>query len=194
MATPGLRIGLLGGSFDPPHMGHEHITRRALRQYNLDQVWWLVSPGNPLKEDAPASVARRLVACRALVRDPRIRVTGLETRLGTRYTADTISRVAGVYPGVRFLWLMGADNLKHFHLWEQWKEIFHRVPIGVLSRPGEQLAAGTSPAARIFAQYRRPAEAARVLVQSDAPAWSLLPGRMVETSSTQLRISGKWIR
>jgi nicotinate-nucleotide adenylyltransferase len=116
VAAPGLRIGLLGGSFDPPHEGHAHITRWALRSLGLDRVWWLVSPGNPLKPKGPADLARRIAAARALMRDPRVVVTDVEARLGARYTADTLVALSARFPQARFVWLMGADNLARFHL------------------------------------------------------------------------------
>lgn len=194
LALAGQKIGLLGGSFDPPHAGHVHISRRAIRRFGLDKVWWMVSPGNPLKADAPASLARRIAACNKLVQHPKIEVTDLETRLGTRYTADTLERLQALYSGTRFVWLMGADNLAGFHHWEHWEQIVKTYPIGVLSRPGDQIAAGTSPAARRFAQYRWPESAARILATRPAPAWVLLSGPMVEQSSTEIRNSGKWKR
>lgn len=194
LAYPGQRVGLLGGSFDPPHWGHAHITRRALRRFGLDQVWWVVSPGNPLKPDAPAALARRLAACGEVIDHPRVRVTDIEARLGTRYTADTLARLTALYPGVRFVWLMGADNLASFHRWEHWRSIIEGVPVGVLSRPGAQIAAGLSPAARAYARYRLPVEAARLLPGARAPAWVLLSGPMVEASSTALRQAGRWRR
>ena len=129
-AEPGMRVGLLGGSFDPPHAGHVHITRWALKAFRLDRVWWLVSPGNPLKTDAPADLARRVAAARAILRHPRAVVTDLEARLGTRYTAETVARLRRRYPGVRFVWLMGADNLAGFHRWERWTDILEMVPTG----------------------------------------------------------------
>lgn len=194
LAFPGQTIGLLGGSFDPPHMGHVHISHRALRRFDLDQVWWLISPGNPLKEDAPAALARRMQAARALVRHPRIRVTDIETRLGTRFTADTLAAVQARYPGVRFVWLMGADNLVSFHRWEHWQDIMRSIPIGVLARPGEQVRAGLSPAARMFAHARRDRHMARGLARLPTPAWTLLSGPMIDASSTEMRNRGAWIR
>ncbi len=193
-AAPGQRVGLLGGSFDPPHAGHLHISLRALAAFRLDRVWWLVSPGNPLKPDAPAEMARRMAAARALARHPRISVTDLETRLGTRYTAATLAALGPRYPGVRFVWLMGADNLVGFHHWERWDEIMRRVPVGVLARPGEQLRAGLSPAGRRFARWRLDASQASVLADCTPPAWVLLPGRMLDLSSTELRAEGAWER
>ncbi|MEM6465704.1 MAG: nicotinate-nucleotide adenylyltransferase [Pseudomonadota bacterium] len=194
LALPGQSVGLLGGSFDPPHAGHVHITRRALRRFGLDQVWWMVTPGNPLKTEGPASIERRMAACRAIMSHPKVTITDIETQLSTRFTADTLLALQARYPGVRFVWLMGADNLVSFHHWDEWKTIVRSVPIGVLSRPGEQIAAGLSPAARVFASARVSKQAARGLAHMPAPAWCLLPGPMVEMSSTQLRASGAWQR
>jgi nicotinate-nucleotide adenylyltransferase len=193
-AVPAPRIGLLGGAFDPPHAGHVHITLRALAKFRLDRVWWLVSPGNPLKPDAPARLARRMAAARALVVHPRVRVTDLETRLGTRYTAATLVALRRRYPGVRFVWLMGADNLAGFHHWERWEEIMRMVPVGVMARPGEQLRAGLSPAARRFARWRLDASQAGALAERAPPAWVLVPGRMLDLSSSALRARGAWER
>ena len=194
LATRGLRIGLLGGSFDPPHNGHVLITRRAIKRFDLDFVWWLVTPGNPLKEEGPALLERRLGACHKLVEHPRIVVTGIEARLGTRYTYHTLNRLMEIYSSVNFMWLMGADNMAGLHHWDNWRGIMEMLPVGVLSRPGEQLAAGFSPAAKIYSSARRSSRAARSLVIQKAPAWSLLNGPMLEISSTKLRNSGQWVR
>jgi nicotinate-nucleotide adenylyltransferase len=191
-AACGQRIGLLGGSFDPPHGGHVHITRWALRALDLDAVWWLVSPGNPLKPRGPAALARRVAACRAVMDHPRVRVTAVEARLGSRYTADTLDRLRAIYPGVRFVWLMGADNLAGFHRWDRWDRILRTVPVAVLARPGEQLSAGLAPAARRFARARLGAHAARSLATARPPAWTLLTGPMSEMSSTAIRARGDW--
>lgn len=194
VAPPGLRIGLLGGSFDPPHAGHLHISHWALKAFRLDRVWWVVSPGNPLKQDAPADMPRRLDACRALATDPRIVVTDIEARFGTRYTQATLTALIRAYPGVRFVWLMGADNLRSFHRWDRWEDILATVPVGVLGRPGEQLRAGLSPAARRFARWRLPEEQAAALALREPPAWVLVAGPMVDLSSTELRRRGSWRR
>ncbi len=186
-AAPGMRIGLLGGSFDPPHAGHLHISRRALKAFGLQKVWWLVSPGNPLKRRGPAPIGRRAAAARALAADPRIVVTDVETRMGTRATADTLAGLFARYPGVRFVWLMGADNLAQLHRWDRWEAIVHALPIGVLARPGEQLRAGLSPAARRFAAARLDAGRAAALPFRAAPAWTLVTGPMSGHSSTRLR-------
>lgn len=193
-ATAGQRVGLLGGSFDPPHAGHVHITRWALKAFGLDAVWWLVSPGNPLKPDAPADLVRRMAAARGIMRHPRVRITDLERRLGTRYTAATLTELRGRYHGVRFVWLMGSDNLAGFHHWDRWDDILGTVPVGVLARPGEQLRAGLSLAATRFARWRVPPWEARSLPLREPPAWCLVSGRMLDLSSSELRALGVWKR
>jgi nicotinate-nucleotide adenylyltransferase len=190
--APGLRIGLLGGSFDPPHAGHVHITRWALRAFALDQVWWIVSPGNPLKARGPAELVRRMAACRATIRHPRVRVTDIEAQLGTRYTADTLAALRLRYPQLRFVWLMGADNLATFHRWERWQWIIETMPIGVLARPDEQLRAAFAPAARRHACDRLPPYAARGLPLHRPPVWTLLTGPMSPLSSSAIRSAGQW--
>ncbi len=192
IAAPGQRIGLLGGSFDPPHAGHVHITRWALRALQLDAVWWLVSPGNPLKPKGPAEIERRMAACAALLDHPRAHVTDIERRLGARYTADTLRRLGARYPGVRFVWLMGADNLASFHLWDRWETILASVPVAVFGRPETQLAAGLSPAATRFARLRLPPEAAPLLGGARPQGWCLLTGPMSQASSTEIRAAGEW--
>ena len=154
IATPGMRIGILGGSFDPAHEGHAHITREALRRFGLDRIWWLVSPGNPLKEHGPAPLAARLAQARRVMPDTRVEITDLEARLGTRYTAQTLRRITALYPGVHFVWLMGADNLCQFDRWENWRGILGMVPVGVLARPGYRMAVTQARAARICARAR----------------------------------------
>ncbi|MEM7177071.1 MAG: nicotinate-nucleotide adenylyltransferase [Pseudomonadota bacterium] len=191
-ANPGLRIGLLGGSFDPPHAGHVHITNWALRRLRLDQVWWLISPGNPLKPHGPAEMERRMTAARTLIDNPRVRVSDLERRLKTRFTADTLAHLAARRPMTRFVWLMGADNLANFHHWERWDWIARHIPIGVLARPGEQLRAGLSPMARRYARYRLPEARAAELASGGAPRWVLLTGAMSADSSSAIRTSGGW--
>ena len=188
-----MRIGLLGGSFDPPHPGHVHITRWALRAIGLDRVWWLVSPGNPLKPRGPADLARRMAACRAMIGDPRVAVTDIEMHLGSPYTAHTLASLARRYPGVRFVWLMGADNLVRFHEWQEWRWIMETHDIAVFARPGQQVRAGLSPAARLFSGRRLPPEAAGLLGRGGAPGrWVLLTGPMSPHSSTMIRQSGGW--
>jgi nicotinate-nucleotide adenylyltransferase len=193
-ARPGQRIGLLGGSFDPAHAGHLHITLRALTALRLDRVWWLVSPGNPLKPDAPAGLERRLSAARRLARDRRVAVTDLEARIGTRHTAAMLIELRRRYPGVRFVWLMGADNLAGFNRWDRWRTILAMVPVAVLARPGEQLRAGLSPAARAYARWRVPQRSAAALAWMRPPAWALIVGPTLDVSSTELRARGRWTR
>ncbi|MDO5705784.1 MAG: nicotinate-nucleotide adenylyltransferase [Paracoccus sp. (in: a-proteobacteria)] len=185
--VPGQRIGLLGGSFDPPHEGHVHITEEALRRFGLDRVWWLVSPGNPLKERGPAPLADRLAAARAIMRNPRVTVTGIEAALNTRMTADTIAALQARYPEARFVWLMGTDNLVQFNRWDRWREIAGRVPIGVIARPGSRLRARLSPAAQIMARWRLPETQARRLGSAVPPAWVLVNVPMSNLSSTAIR-------
>jgi nicotinate-nucleotide adenylyltransferase len=190
--VPGLRVGLLGGSFDPPHEGHVHITKWALRAFDLDRVWWLVTPGNPLKADGPADLTRRMAACRAVMTHPRVSVTAAERALGTRYTADTLLALRRRYPRLRFVWLMGADNLVSLHRWERWRWIVGTMPIGVLARPGEQLRGCFAPAARRHAGDRLVGPASRKLALSTPPKWALLTGRMSAQSSSALRAAGQW--
>ncbi|MBT8458074.1 MAG: nicotinate-nucleotide adenylyltransferase [Boseongicola sp.] len=187
VGRPGRRIGLLGGSFDPPHAGHAHISREALKRFQLDEVWWLVSPGNPLKKIGPAPLADRLFAARKLMDHPRVRVTGLEARLGTRYTAATLEALQHRYPGVAFIWLMGADNLASFHHWDRWRTIIQTVPIGVLARPGDRISARMSPAARQFRFAKLRSREAGVLADRTAPAWCFVNVPMMPISSTELR-------
>lgn len=191
-ARAGLRVGLLGGSFDPPHAGHLHISREALRRFGLDRVWWLVSPGNPLKRQGPAPLSERMAAARALVDHPRIAVTDFEARVGTRYTAETLMEIHLACPGVRFTWLMGADNLVQFHRWERWRWILRTVPVGVLARPGVRLAAQNSVAARAFRDARVPAEESHLLGRAEAPAWCFVNVPMLDLSSSAIRARGGW--
>jgi nicotinate-nucleotide adenylyltransferase len=192
LARPGQAVGLLGGSFDPAHEGHAHITREALRRFRLDRVWWMVSPGNPLKSRGPASLDRRMAHARAVMRHPRVVVTDVEARLGTRYTAQSLAALRRLYPGVRFVWLMGADNLVQLHLWDDWRRIVESVPMGVLARPGMRLAARHSVAARVYADARLPRGLARALPRFAPPAWSLINMPMRRISSSEIRARGEW--
>ena len=194
VARAGQCIGLFGGSFDPPHGGHVHLTLRALRAFGLDRVWWLVSPGNPLKAEGPAPLQRRVAAARGLIDHPRVTVTDIEARLGTRYTAATLERLTEVYPGVRFTWLMGADNLATIHRWERWPTIFALAPVGVIARPGEPVATRLGRAARLFRQHRLPTGRSHLLARSVPPAWCYLPGPSVRLSSSEIRARGDWRR
>ncbi len=193
-ARAGQTIGLLGGSFDPAHGGHVHITREALKRFGLDRVWWLVSPGNPLKHEGPAPLERRMAAARKLMQHPRVVVSDIETRLGTRYTAQTLAALQKRYPGVRFVWLMGADNLTSFHHWDQWRRIMATIPIGVLARPGDRIAARMSKAATHYRDRQLKGRNSMLLARSEAPCWCFLNVPMVDLSSSAIRAKGDWVR
>jgi nicotinate-nucleotide adenylyltransferase len=190
IATKGMVIGLLGGSFDPAHEGHAHITREALKRMGLDQVWWLVTPGNPLKARQPAPMADRLARATAVMRHPRVKITALEADLGTRATADTLARLKAIYPGVTFVWLMGADNLVQFHRWERWRDILRGVAMGVLARPGSGVAARLSVAARAFRVDR--IARGENLRGHRPPVWCFVNLPMNDASSSEIRARGDW--
>ncbi len=183
---------MLGGSFDPAHAGHAHITREALKRFGLDAVWWLVSPGNPLKVHGPAPMAERLAQARNVMRHPRVQVTDIEAHLGTRFTAETIVAMKRLYPRQRFVWLMGADNLAQLHRWQDWQSIVESVPLGVLARPGQRISARMSRAAALYAPYRIPGRFSQRLAQADAPAWCFVNLPMMDVSSSAIRAAGGW--
>jgi nicotinate-nucleotide adenylyltransferase len=189
---PGMAVGLLGGSFDPPHAGHLHISRTALTRFGLDRLVWLVSPGNPLKQRGPAALHRRMQAARDLVDHPRISISDFEARMGTRYTAGTLAVLRRRHPGVRFVWLMGADNLVQFHRWKDWRQIIGTVPVGVLARPGDRISARLSHAARIYGHARLHAGQSRLLPWAERPAWCFVNMPMREDSSSAIRARGEW--
>lgn len=192
IARCGEVIGLLGGSFDPAHAGHVHVTLEALKRFGLDRVWWLVSPGNPLKAHGPAPLEQRLHHARDIMQHPKVVVTDIEARLGTRYTAQTLARLQVGYRGVRFVWLMGADNLAQFHRWQNWRQIARTVPLGVIARPGDRISARMSPAAKLFRSARIAGHAAPLLGRASAPAWCYVNVPMVDLSSSALRTRGEW--
>nr|WP_170372566.1 nicotinate-nucleotide adenylyltransferase [Ruegeria arenilitoris] len=191
-ARPGQVVGLFGGSFDPPHQGHVHVTLEAMKAFGLDRVWWLVSPGNPLKSRGPAPIDQRVEAARSIMQHPKVEVTDVEDLTGTRATADTLAALRRLYPQVRFVWLMGADNLAQFHKWKDWRLIMDTVPVGVVARPGDRISARMSPAARVYAKYRIDGTARHLLGRTDAPAWCFVNVPMVDVSSTQIRSKGGW--
>ncbi len=183
-----MRIGLFGGSFDPPHRAHLDACLLAMKRLKLDRVWWLVTPGNPLKNTSHlAPLADRMAAARRLANHPRIDVTGLEAVINTRYTYDTIAWLRARCPGVRFVWIMGADNLRHFHRWQKWRAIAALIPIVVVDRPGPSLYASNSTAAQTLWRFRIPEEAAASLPSRRPPAWTYLHGLKSVLSSTALR-------
>ncbi len=187
-----MSVGLFGGSFDPPHAGHVHVTRAALKRFDLDRIWWLVSPSNPLKKRGPAPLPQRMAAARALMCDPKVTITDIEARLGVRVTADTIARLLQIYPGVRFVWLMGADNLVQFHHWRDWRRIMDMVPVGVLARPGDRIGARVSPAARTYRHCRVSGTASQTLAGRTPPAWCFVNLPMIDLSSSEIRARGEW--
>ena len=191
-ARAGQVVGLLGGSFDPAHDGHVHITKAALERFGLDRVWWLISPANPLKTRGPAPIGERMAAAKSVMQHPRVTVTDIEERLGTRYTAQTIVALQAAYPGVHFVWLMGADNLAQFHRWQDWREIMERVPVGVLARPGDRISARMSKTARLYRAHRLIGRASQLLGRAEAPMWSFVNLPMSQSSSTAIRAAGEW--
>lgn len=192
IAKAGQVVGLLGGSFDPAHEGHVHITRTALKRFGLDRVWWLVSPANPLKKRGPAPLADRMARARQVMQHPRVEVTDIESRLGTRYTAETVAALQARYPAVRFVWLMGADNLAQFHRWQDWRWIMDNVPVGVLARPNDRISARLSKAARVYREAMLQGRASEVLGRGDAPRWCFVNIPMSDASSTAIRSNGEW--
>lgn len=188
----GSRIGLLGGSFNPPHEAHRAASLLALKKLDLDRVWWLVSPGNPLKDTRGLPpIEERIEAARQLADDARIAVTGIEAKAGTRYTDDTIAYLLRHCPGVEFVWLMGADNLVQFHRWRNWRGIAARLPIAVIDRSSTGLRAQAAPAARFLARYRIPEHRAEVLAGLKPPVFVFLHGLKSGLSSTELRNRNK---
>jgi nicotinate-nucleotide adenylyltransferase len=192
--TEGMRIGLLGGSFNPPHHAHRAISQFALTRLKLDRVWWLVTPGNPLKENgALHALGERMQAARDIANDPRIAVSCLESVIRTRYTVDTINFLRRRASGLRFVWIMGADNLAQFHRWQDWRRIAAQLPMAIIDRPPQSFRALASPAARALARYRLPENEAARLVDRQAPAWVFLTGLKLSLSSTTLRNpDGSW--
>lgn len=188
-APPGLAIALMGGSFNPPHQGHLQIAKTVLKRLWIDRVWWIVTPGNPLKPHHQlAPLDERIAACRALIgNDGRMLPTAFEGQLGGSYSVDTIRFLQTRFSSTRFVWVMGADNLASFHRWHRWREIASRLPIAVVDRPGWHLAAIASPAARTLARHRIAPGPARSLAWMAPPAWTFISSRLSPASSTALR-------
>ncbi len=185
---PGMRVGLFGGSFNPPHAGHELVADIALRRLRLDQLWWMVTPGNPLKSrNQLAPLSERIALCEKIAHDPRIKVTAFEQALGQSYTARTLEKIRQKNRGVRFVWIMGADNLRGFHLWQDWQTIAKTYPIAVIDRPGATLSYLSSKMAKTFGYARVDEEDAASLASRAAPAWTFIHGPRSPLSSTALR-------
>ncbi|CEJ15757.1 putative nicotinate-nucleotide adenylyltransferase [bacterium YEK0313] len=186
--APGLRIGLFGGSFNPPHEAHRMVALTALKRLGLDAVWWLVTPGNPLKAHGGlAPLAERIAAARRLAAHPAIHVTDIEARLGTRYTYDTLAALAERCRGVRFVWIMGADNLAQFHRWQNWRGIARLMPMAIVDRPGASLRAVAGVAGTTLARYRLSESDGLLLATAPPPAWIFLHGLKSPLSSTAIR-------
>ena len=182
------RIGLLGGSFNPAHAGHLHISLEALKRLGLDEVWWLVSPQNPLKsDDGMEPLPTRVARARQLARHPHIRIEAPELMLGTRYTLDTVQALKRAYPHAQFVWLMGADILPQLVDWAGWRDLFAAVPIAAFARPGWGYAALAAPAPRTFERFRLQATEARRLATCEPPAWCFIPSRLDNHSATAIR-------
>lgn len=187
-AERGMAIGLFGGSFNPPHAGHRLVAEKALRSLKLDRLWWMVTPGNPLKSKHElAPLAKRIRLSEELADDPRIAVTAFEARYHVRYTADTLALVRRRNPGVDFVWLMGADSLRDFHRWQRWREIALTFPIAVFDRPGATLSFLSSVMAKTFDYARIDERDASRLARMRAPAWTFIHGPRSSLSSTAIR-------
>ncbi|MBA5801432.1 nicotinate-nucleotide adenylyltransferase [Rhizobium sp. WYCCWR 11317] len=184
----GMVVGLFGGSFNPPHQGHALVAEIALKRLGLDQLWWMVTPGNPLKSrNQLAPLAERIAESERVAADPRVKVTAFEQTLGTSYTANTLARVKARNPHVHFIWIMGADSLQSFHKWQKWQEIARTFPIAVIDRPGATLSFLSSKMARTFDFARVDEDDARVLWKKRAPAWTFIHGPRSGLSSTAIR-------
>ncbi|MAK63468.1 MAG: nicotinic acid mononucleotide adenylyltransferase [Maricaulis sp.] len=185
--APGMRVGLLGGTFDPPHAGHLHAARTAMRRLQLDRVWWLVSPQNPLKSRQASDLTHRMAMVADLARDPGMVVSDIEARIGTTKTIDLLHHLRSRKPGVKFVWLMGADNLSSIHRWAHWQGVFASCPVAVIARPTDAVRARLSPAARYFAGSRIPESAAATLADQGTPAWTYLTARLHPHASSDIR-------
>ena len=185
------KTGLLGGSFDPPHAGHAHISDWALKKFGLDAVWWLPSPGNPLKSNRPASASVRRAAMKKF-QNPSVLNVEIELRTGTAFTHETISRLKSLCPQAKFVWLMGADNLTQIHTWSKWDSIFETVPVGVLARRNINFAEMSSVAARKYMHRRVGRDESILLPELQPPAWMLVNIPLLDVSSSDIRRKGIW--
>lgn len=187
-ALPGQRIGLFGGSFNPAHAGHRAISLEALKRLDLDWIWWLVAPQNPLKDPSESTALDlRLQKARLVASHPRIRITGFEAAISSRYTADTVQAAGGFWPSTHFVWIMGADCLGELHRWQDWTDLVESIPIAVINRPGFGLRSLSSPAARRYARFRLDESDSGLLAGCAAPAWCFLKVRLRRESSTNIR-------
>jgi len=184
---PGMTVGLFGGSFDPVHAGHLHVARTALKQLGLDRVWWIVSPQNPLKSRRAGQFLRRFNSVKDAAPGPRMVVSDIERRTGILTTAELVSVLQTRHPLVRFVWIMGADNLGQFHRWHRWREIAASIPIAIIARPQDPVRARLSPAARQMAPHRVSEIHAKMIAKRGAPGWTYLTEPLHREASSQLR-------
>ena len=188
----GMTIGLFGGSFNPPHNGHVHVCETALKRGHFDRVWWLVTPGNPLKDTSELeSLASRLRKCHELVNHPKMQITAFEAKHNLRYTEETLALLKRLRPRVNFVWLMGADNLKNFHQWQNWRQIAKMMPIMIIDRPGFTLSYLSAQAAIALSRYRIDETDAELLSLMRPPAWCFIHAPRSSLSSTAIRNNHK---
>jgi nicotinate-nucleotide adenylyltransferase len=188
VASPGMRIGLFGGTFNPPHEAHRAASLLALKRLGLDRIWWLVTPGNPLKKNASLPpLSNRIAASRKAASHPAIEVTGIEAALRTRFTCDTVAKLQARFPQVRFVLVIGADNLAVLHRWKNWGKLAELIPIAVVDRPPFDLSSLAAPAAASLARARINERDAALLPLLKPPAWVFLHGLKSQLSSTALR-------
>lgn len=185
--APGMRVGLFGGSFDPVHEGHLHVARTALRHLRLDRVWWLVSPQNPLKSRKAGDFLRRCIGVQEAAQAPRMVISDIEHRIKARATAETVAVLTRRYPNVRFVWVMGADNLGQFHEWHRWRAIAKAMPIAIIARPQDPIRARLAPAARLMGEHRIHETQAHSLIFRDPPGWTYLTEPLHTQASSLLR-------
>jgi nicotinate-nucleotide adenylyltransferase len=184
----GMQVGLFGGSFNPPHAGHALVAEIALRRLALDRLWWMVTPGNPLKNTHElAPLAERIALSQRIATNPRIEITAFEAAHRVRYTADTLALIRARNPGVDFVWIMGADSLRDFHRWQRWREIMMTFPVAIIDRPGATLSFLSSVAAKTFDYARIDERDAQVLARKSAPAWTFIHGPRSSLSSSAIR-------
>ncbi len=188
----GMTVGLFGGSFNPPHDGHRLVAETALKRLGLDQLWWIVTPGNPLKSTSELlPLEKRIALSEEMGLGPRVKVTALEAAYKVRFSADTVSLIKARHRDVNFIWVMGADNLKYFHHWQRWRSIAEMLPIAIIDRPGSTLSYVSSKMALTYDYARVDEDDAISLAKLKAPSWTLIHGPRSTLSSSAIRSAGK---